>query len=124
MPLNKTVSESSKNMYSGELWLDYDGQNYYHATVSRCIIREDEVVLEFSGNSEEYRNYQGACNLEKNGVKCKGNAYFQFTGHSKIDATVVAEIEESETEIELHGTWKDNGENAPYLFQLELKKCV
>ncbi|WP_147275139.1 hypothetical protein [Thioalbus denitrificans] len=111
-------------MYTGSLWLDFESEDeeaHYVANVSRCIIRDNELILEFSG-SDEGHHFIGNCTLSKSGAGYSGKGSFEYAGNSEVSSSVAVSIEESGSEILLHGTWRDEGETVPYELEAELSK--
>ena len=111
-------------MYTGSLWLDFeneDEEEHYVASVSRCIIREDELVLEFSG-SDEGHHFAGNCKLSKSSDGYSGKGNFAYAGSSQISSSVAVSIENSGSGILVHGTWTDEGDTEPYELEAELSE--
>jgi hypothetical protein len=121
--VNKAINHSEEHyMYTGSLWLDFESEDeeaHYAANVTRCIIREDELILEFSGSYEGY-HFTGSCKLSKSGTSYSGNGGFAYEGNSVVSSSVAVSIEKSGSEISLHGTWRDEGETVPYELEAEL----
>jgi len=111
-------------MYIGNLWLDFDSDEedaHYSANVSRCILREDELVLEFSGVDEGHK-FTGSCTLRKKDDSYTGSGNFAYDGKDTIPSTVSLELEINGAEIGLHGTWQDQRDAEPYQLEAELRK--
>jgi hypothetical protein len=111
-------------MYTGDLWLDFESDEeeaHYSAQISRCILREDELVFEFSG-ADEGHIFTGSCTLRKNDDSYTGSGNFAYDGQDTVPSTVSLRLEKDGTEIRLHGIWQDQGDTESYQLEAELRE--
>lgn len=115
-------------MYSGQLHLDFDDGNVEHhlvATISRCILSDDKLVLEFHGRNEG-DDFSGNFSLLKTGNFCHGSALWIAACGNRYPATVSLKLEvdgKSARYLTLSGTWLDEGESSPYQLEADLEKA-
>lgn len=109
-------------MLKGKLWLDFESEDeeaHYAAEVSRCIIRENELILEFSGRDEGH-HFSGKCTLSKSGAGYSGKGAFKYEGKKEVPSNIVLSLEKDGSEVSLHGTWRDEGDTEAYELEAEL----
>jgi hypothetical protein len=109
-------------MYSGKIYLDFDEENHYKGQVSRCILREHELVLDFKG-IDGRQAYKGSCTLSRTNNSCTGEGTFTFKGKSSVPATVKLTLELDEGNLILSGTWKDSGDAEEYQLDADLQQA-
>jgi len=110
-------------MYKGSLWLDFENdheEEHLSAKISRCIIRGDEIIFEFSGINEGC-HYSGSCKLLKNDAAYYGVGIFKYADDREVSSIVEASLQINGSEVSLHGTWKDEGDQESYELEAELK---
>jgi hypothetical protein len=108
-------------MYSGTIYLDFDGENHYKGQVSRCILREHELALDFNGVDEGHV-FEGSCILSRTNNSCTGEGTFTYKGKSSVSATVKLTLELDEGTLILSGTWKDSGDAEEYQLDADLQQ--
>ena len=109
-------------MYTGKLYLDFDDDNeesHYVANVSRCLIRENELVMDFNGK-DEGRAYQGSCRLSLSGENYIGKGTFCYEGEKPVYAAISLILNREEEEIFLTGMWRDDNDAQAYKLEVEL----
>lgn len=109
-------------MCTGEFWLDYDDgddEEHWHGRVTRCIVRDDQIVLEFSGQDPDYGAFQGNCNLRKQGALFIGSGSFTVAKENGT-AIVSATFSQSGKAASLSGSWQDAGDSSAYDLTIEL----
>lgn len=108
-------------MYTGSLWLDYEEETHYSAEISRCFLHDDVLVIEFSGADEGHK-FTGSCTLRKENNSYTGPGKFAYEGNDAVPSTVSLKLENNGTDIGLHGTWQDQGDDEPYQLEAELRE--
>jgi hypothetical protein len=111
-------------VFTGTLWLDYtgdDGESHYEARVSRTIVREEEIVLEFSGHDPDDGPFSGHCKLTKLDAFFVGLGTFIVDG-KPLGASVRAVLKRTNAELELVGTWHDIGDRNTYELSVDLEE--
>lgn len=117
-------NQEEHQIYTGKLWLDFNSDEedvHYSAIISRCILREDQLVMEFSGVDEGHK-FTGSCTLLKKEDCYIGSGDFTSDGIDTVTSTVSLKIEKNGTEIELEGTWQDQGDAESYQLVAELRE--
>lgn len=110
-------------MLTGKLWLDYavDGdEEHYDANVTRAILRDDAIVLEFSGFDPDEGHFSGSCSLKKQNAFYVGGGSFTV-GKLITSANVSATLEQENGVIAIQGTWQDFGDGEAYDLTVELE---
>lgn len=110
-------------MYTGKLWLDFksdEEEAHYLAIISRCILRGDELDIEFSGADEGHK-FTGGCTLLKKDDGYIGYGNFVYVGKESVPSTVSLRLEKNGAEIDLDGTWQDQGDAELYQLVAELR---
>jgi hypothetical protein len=109
-------------MYTGEFWLDYndgDDEEHWYGRVTRCIVRDDQIALDFSGQDPDYGAFLGNCNLRKQGALFIGGGSFTVAKESGT-ATVSVTFSQSGKAASLAGSWQDTGDSSAYDLSIEL----
>lgn len=109
-------------MYTGTLRLDFendDEEAHIEGVISRCILRQNALAIEFSGADEGHR-FSGSCALLRNGNNFTGPGRFTYVGRNEVSSTVFVTLQRNGTDIELNGTWTDQGDANPYELYAEL----
>ena len=109
-------------MYTGEFWLDFDDgedEEHWQGRVMRCVVRDDQIVVEFSGQDPDYGAFQGTCNLRKQGALFIGGGTFTV-GKESGTAAVSATFSQNGNAASLSGTWLDAGDSSAYDLTIEL----
>ena len=112
-------------MYTGKIYLDYednDEEQHYICDVSRCLLRDNELVLEFSG-SDEGSLFHGHCTLARLKSECKGEGVFNYDGEQAEGAEVSLTLYIDGSNLSLEGTWTDhNDAKSPYRLEADLEE--
>lgn len=109
-------------MYTGEFWLDYDDgddEEHWQGRVTRCVVRDDQIVLDFSGQDPDYGAFEGTCNLHKQGVLFIGGGSFTV-GKESGTATVSVTFSQNGDTASIYGSWQDTGDSSAYDLAIEL----
>lgn len=110
-------------MLIGKIWLNYEDEEQsesWEANVTRGIMRDDEIVLEFSGHDPDEGSFSGTCNLRKDGVRYLGPGTFKV-GREVITASVSVTMSNEGDVVVLDGTWQDAGDNSIFQLSVELE---
>ena len=111
-------------MLTGKLWLDYDNgeeEEHWDANVTCGILRDDEIVLEFSGHDPDEGKFYGTCKLTKSGALYIGGCSFTVRQKSAAASVSLALTNEKDV-ILLTGIWRDAGVSEPYDVTVELER--
>jgi len=109
-------------MLTGEFWLDYDDsadEEHWEGQVTRCIVRDDTIALEFSGRDPDYHAFQGTCNLRKLEAIYIGTGSLTV-GDEHRTSSVTASFSKAGDVASLTGTWRDTGGSFAYKLEIEL----
>ncbi len=106
--------------YKGELYIEFNDQVCYQADISKCIVRTNEIVLDFSG-SDEGNRFEGSCKLEKDNMMYSGIGSFKFvTDVQSYPARIIASFKKEDDELILKGHWQDDDDHEAYELSIEL----
>lgn len=106
--------------YKGELYLEYNGQVCYQADIPKCIVRTNEIALDFSG-SDEGNRFEGSCKLTKDKIMYSGIGSFKFVnGVQSTQARITTSYKEEDDELTLQGLWQDDDDHEAYKLSIEL----
>lgn len=106
--------------FSGAFYLDYNGIPQYKGDIPRAILRENQLVAQFTGHDADEGAFSGEITLLKTGSGFEGDAYFR-TSHGQTEATIRVRAEVSPADLVCEGLWQDEGDAEPYLFSMELQ---
>lgn len=108
-------------MIRGTIYLDYKGVPHFKVDVTQFILRENEVVFDFSG-ADEGSKYSGSCQLARNSDAFEGDAFYRYDEESNDHrARIVLTLGEDDGEISATGVWTDDGETEPYDLDAEFR---
>ena len=107
-------------MYTGLLWFDFE-QDHFSAKISSCVIRDDNIAMEFAGTDEGLK-FSGSCRLSRNGDIFTGPGSFDYVGASPVPSTVIVKVEKNGSDNALHGTWTYQGDSEPHELEAELQE--
>jgi len=110
-------------MLKGQLWLDYDNgkdEEHWEAHVTCAILRDDEIVLEFSGHDPDEGGFSGSFKASKVGPRYVGGGSFIAQGESNT-AGISVTLNNKGNYISLEGTWQDSGDSEAYILMAELE---
>jgi hypothetical protein len=109
-------------MYVGELWLDYETQDFeehLRATIGSCVISNDEIRFDFSG-VDAGDKFSGYCKLQRVEGCYAGSGIFEYLYGEPVSSIVKLIAEDNGREIRLSGTWHDEQDAEAYRFEAEL----
>jgi hypothetical protein len=109
-------------MLTGEIWLDYDDgedEEHWKGQVTRCIVRNDTIALEFSGKDPDYFAFQGTCNLRKHDAIYIGTGSIIVDGEQRT-SSVTASFSKTVDGASLTGIWRDTDGSPAYELTIEL----
>ncbi|NKC15012.1 MAG: hypothetical protein GKR94_35075 [Gammaproteobacteria bacterium] len=92
-------------MYTGTLTLDYaseEEEDHYAASVTRCILTDDSLALEFSG-SYDGAKFRGSARLRKMIDEYHGLGNFAFEGEASTEAKIRVSAESIDERLYLAG---------------------
>lgn len=110
-------------MLKGQLWLDYDNgedEEHWEASVTCAILRDDEVVVEFSGRDPDFGKFSGSFKACKVGPRYVGGGSFTVQGASTTASVSVILTNDGDS-ISIEGTWQDSGDSEAYDLTAELE---
>jgi hypothetical protein len=110
-------------MFTGKLWLDYvDGEyeEHWEAEVTRCILRDHEIVLEFSGRDPDQGDFLGNAQLKKQGALYTGRGFFKVR-KGEANARLSLTQNNDVSCLSFSGTWQDDGDATYYDLNIELE---
>lgn len=113
------MTKSIVKHYEGDLILRYDGDECYVAEITRCIVIDDYIILDYSG-SDDGNKFKGDCKFIKSNMMYVGSGKEKSENSNlNINSLITTVIKEQE-DLTLKGSFQYQGNNFAYDLTIEL----
>ncbi len=108
-------------MSRGELRLtDRDGTPRHSASISRYIVRDQEITFAFSGDLFGTRGCLGSCDLERDGPHLTGAAVLRPAKGVSVLCAISAEVAVAADGVRIRGSWISVGDEFAWGVEVDL----
>ncbi len=113
------MTKSIVKHYEGDLILEYEGVVVYQAEITKCIVTDDSILLDYSG-SDEGNKFEGDCKLIKSNMWYDGSGK-EKSGNSNLNtSSLITTVLKEQEDLTLKGSFQYQGTSFKYDLTIEL----